>query len=155
MTQTFKIYWEDFSVGDVRHFGARLVTESEIIAFAKEYDPQRFHISPEAGEQTIFKGIIASGWQTCGFMMRMMCDDFLLDSSSLGSPGLENIKWLKPVRPGDVLSLRTEVLEVRPMKSKPNTGLVHLLWNCLNQSEEIVTSMQGWMMFLKRENTLL
>ncbi len=154
MNQTFKNYWEDFSVGDVRVFGSRLVTEAQIIDFAKEYDPQRFHISHEAAEQTIFKGIIASGWQTCSFMMKMMCDDYLLESSSLGSPGLENIKWLKPVRPGDVLSLRTEVLEVRPMKSKPNTGLVHMMWQCLNQKDEIVTSMQGWMMFLKRERTI-
>ncbi len=152
MRQKFKYYWEDFSVGVVREFGQRKITEQEIVEFAREYDPQRFHISQDEAEQTIFKGLIASGWQTCSIMMRMMCDDFLLDSSSMGSPGLENLKWHKPVRPNDVLSLRTEVLEARAMKSKPDTGLVHLLWQCKNQEDEVVTSMQGWMMFLKRDS---
>jgi acyl dehydratase len=130
------------------------VTEQEIVAFAKEYDPQRFHINKEEAEKTIFKGLIASGWQTCSFMMRMLCDGFLLESSSLGAPGLENINWHKPVKAGDVLRVRVEVLGVRPMNSKPHIGMVHFSYECFNQNDEKVTSMQGWGMFLRRESNV-
>ena len=89
MTQKIKYYWEDFTVGQVKEFGDKLVSEEDILTFAKEYDPQSFHVDKQAAEQSIFKGLIASGWQTCAFMMRMMCDEYLVDSSSQGSPGLD------------------------------------------------------------------
>lgn len=146
----FKYYWEDFPVGLVREFGNKLVDESEITEFAKLYDPQRFHVNKELAEQTIFKGLIASGWQTCSFMMRMMCDEYLLDSASLGSPGLEDVKWLKPVRAGDRLRMRTQVLDSRPMNSKPGLGLVNMQWECFNQNDKLVCSMKGWGMYERR-----
>lgn len=148
----FDIYWEDFKVGQVKEFGSKTLSQDEIVEFAKKFDPQRFHVSPHEAQETIFKGIIASGWHTCSLMMKMMCDEYLLRSSSLGSPGLENIRWIKPVRPGDTLRMRTTVLGSRSMESKPHIGLIHTLWECLNQKDEVVTAMDGWGMFLKRDN---
>jgi acyl dehydratase len=148
----FDIYWEDFQIGQIREFGSKTVSKDEIVEFAEKFDPQRFHVNPTEAEETIFKGIIASGWHTCSLMMKMMCDEYVLRSSSLGSPGLENIKWLKPVRPGDTLRMRTTVLDSRSMESKPHIGLIHTLWECLNQKNEIVTTMDGWGMFLKRDH---
>jgi acyl dehydratase len=93
-----------------------------------KFDPQPFHLSEEAGKASLFGGLCASGWHTCAITMRMMCDEFLLETASLGSPGLENIRWLKPVRPGDTLHVRSVVLEARPMESKPHVGLVLVRW---------------------------
>ena len=152
MTQKIKYYWEDFTVGQVKEFGDKLVSEEDILTFAKEYDPQSFHVNKQAAEQSIFKGLIASGWQTCAFMMRMMCDEYLVDSSSQGSPGLDSVKWLKPVRPGDRIRIRSTVLETRLMNSKPRLGLVNSSWECINQNNEIVTSMQGWVIFVRRDS---
>ncbi len=151
MSSTFKYCWEDFIVGQVREFGARVVSEDDIMAFAKEYDPQSFHVDKEAAKQTIFKGLVASGWQTCALMMRMICDDYLLDSSSQGSPGLDFVKWNKPVKPGDCLRVRSTIVETRIMNSKPHLGLVKMFWECLNQNNEVATSMQGWVIFSKRD----
>ena len=127
-----------------------MITEKEIIEFSEKYDPQRFHINIEAANDTIFSGLIASGWHTCSLMMKMMCDEYLLKSASLGSPGLNNIRWIKPVRPGDTLSMKTEVLESREMDSRPNVGLINTLWTCFNQKNETILTMDGWGMFLKR-----
>jgi len=145
-----KYCWEDFVAGQTKEFGNRIVSEDDILSFAKEYDPQPFHVNREAAEQTIFKGLIASGWQTCSFMMRMICDEYLLDSSCQGSPGLDFVKWLKPVRPGDCIRVRSTVLETRSMNSKPHLGLVSSRWECLNQNNDVVTSMQGSLIFIKR-----
>jgi acyl dehydratase len=134
-TKTYKYYWEDFPVGKVREFGNYTVSAEEIIDFAKKFDPQPFHLSEEAGKASLFGGLCASGWHTCAMAMRMMCDEFLLDTASLGSPGLENIRWIKPVRPGDTLHVRSVVLEARPMESKPHVGLVLVRWEVLNQKE--------------------
>jgi acyl dehydratase len=147
-----KYYWEDFAAGDTREFGGRTISEADILNFAKEYDPQVFHIDAKAAEQTIFKGLIASGWQTCAFMMRMICDEYLLESSSQGSPGLDSLKWLKPVRPGDRIRVRSKILETRAMKSNPKLGLVSTLWECLNQNDEVVTVMQGSLILIKRNS---
>lgn len=151
VSDEFDLFWEDFHDGDIKEFGSYTITEEEIIEFAEKFDPQRFHINPVAAKETIFKGIIASGWHTCSLMMKMMCDEYVLRAASLGSPGLENIRWIKPVRPGDNLRMRTTVLNTRSMDSKPHIGLVHTLWECLNQNNEIVTSLDGWGMYLKRE----
>ena len=145
-----EVYWEDFEIGEIKEFGNRRISEEEIIEFAEKYDPQRFHINKEMAEISIYKGIIASGWQTCSLVMRMMCDEYLLRSSSIGSPGLESIKWYKPVRPGDTLRVRSTVLEKRTMESKQSIGLVRTFWECLNQRNEVVTTIDGWTMFLKR-----
>src|SRR5450756_1412288 len=98
-------YFEDYVAGAVHEFGTIAVEEAEIIAFAKRYDPQIFHIDPQAAKQTIYGGLIASGWLTSGLIMRLYSDHYLSHVASLGSPGIDELRWLKPVRPGDVLSL--------------------------------------------------
>lgn len=145
-----KLWWEDFEAGSVHEFGGHMLTKEEIVRFASEFDPQPFHVDEEVAKQSLFGALAASGWHTCSLVMRMMCDAYLLDSASLGSPGLENIKWLKPVLVGDTLSVRMEVLEARVMNSRPTVGLVRSRWEALNQRGEAVLSMEGWGMFWRR-----
>ena len=145
-----RCYWEDFEAGSVREFGAMPVTRESILAFAGQFDPQPFHLDDAASEAGLFGRLSASGWHTCAMAMRMMCDDYLLDSSSLGSPGIDNLRWTKPVHPGDTLSIRLTVLEARPMASRPAVGLVLSKWEVMNQHRESVLSMQGWGMFGRR-----
>ena len=148
--KTYKYYWEDFPVGKVMEFGGITITAEEIMDFARKFDPQPFHLSEEGGKNSLFGGLCASGWHTCALAMRMMCDAYLLESASLGSPGIDQLRWLKPVFPGDVLSLRMEVLEARPMASKPHVGLVKSRWEMRNQHGEPVLTMEGWGMFRRR-----
>ena len=143
-------YWEDFFKGQVFQCGPVQISEQEILQFASQYDPQRFHVNTEAAKNTPFKGLIASGWQTGSLMMRMVCDGFLVNSSSIGSPGLESLKWLKPVRPEDILRTSVEVLETRPLNSKPHLGMMNSRWSCLNQNDELTTTLEAWIMFEKR-----
>ena len=147
-----RLYWEDFPAGSVREFGNQTVNREAIIAFAREFDPQPFHVDEDAGRNSLFGSLCASGWHTCCMAMRMMCDEYLLESASLGSPGLENLKWLKPVYPGDTLRVRLQVVEARPMASKPHVGLVRSRWEVLNQRTEAVLTMEGWGMFARRPN---
>jgi acyl dehydratase len=147
---TTRWYWEDFTEGGVREFGAMPVTRDAVLDFATRFDPQPFHIDDEAAKKSLFGGLSASGWHTCAMTMRMTCDALLLHSSSLGSPGLENIRWHKPVFPGDVLSVRLTTLKTRPMASRANVGLVLTKWETLNQRGDVVMSMQGWGMFGRR-----
>ncbi len=154
-----KYYWEDFAAGTVREFGNKLVTREEVIRFASEFDPQPFHLSDEAAAaHPLFGRLAASGWHTCSMVMRMMCDGYLLDSASLGSPGLENIKWLRPVYPGDVLHVRSTVAEARPMNSKPHVGLVRTNWEVFARrpsgEDDLVLTMEGWGMFRRRDAAL-
>jgi acyl dehydratase len=145
-----KYFWEDFPVGQVREFGAMPVTRDAVLAFAREFDPQPFHIDDAAAERSLFGRLAASGWHTAAMAMRMMCDEYLLESASLGSPGLESLKWLKPVYPGDTLSVRLTTVEARPMTSRPEVGLVRSKWEVLNQHREPVLAMEGWGMFRRR-----
>lgn len=145
-----KLWWEDFEVGSAHEFGGHTLTRDEIVRFASEFDPQPFHLDEEVARQSLFGALAASGWHTCSLVMRMMCDAYLLDSASLGSPGLENIRWLKPVLVGDTLSVRMEVLEARVMNSRPTVGLVRSRWEALNQRGEVVLGMEGWGMFRRR-----
>ena len=115
-----KYYFEDMAVGATVDLGNRSVSEEEILRFAREFDPQPFHIDPEAAGKSIFGGIIASGWHTCSITMRLLVDGLLSHSSSLGSPGIEQIRWVKPVRPGDTLHAVLTVQEVRQSQSKPD-----------------------------------
>lgn len=149
--KTPRWYWEDFTPGLTMTFGPRLVEREEIIRFASDFDPQPFHLDEEAGKASLFGGLAASGWHTAGIVMRMMCDGFILDSSSLGSPGLDNLKWHKPVMAGDELSARMSVLDSRPMKSKAHVGLVQTRWEALNQRNEVVMTIESWAMFGRRE----
>lgn len=143
-------YWEDFVKGQTFECGPITISESQIIDFASQYDPQRFHVNKEAAEETQFKGLIASGWQTAAFMMRMVCDSFMVNSSSVGSPGIESLKWIKPIRPGDTLKTIVEILETRPLNSKPHLGMILSRWSCYNQNNELTTTIEAWNMFEKR-----
>jgi acyl dehydratase len=148
--RTIRWYWEDFPVGNVREFGATPVTREAILAFASQFDPQPFHLDDAAAEASLFGALSASGWHTCAMSMRMMCDAYLLESSSLGSPGIDNLRWTKPVLVGDTLSVRMTVLEARPMNSRPTVGLILSKWEVLNQRFDTVLTMQGWGMFGRR-----
>lgn len=143
-------YWDDFTPGWTYESPARTLTADEIVRFAREYDPQVFHTDPEAAKATPFGGLIASGWQTCGVMMRLMCDGYLVESACLGSPGLEELRWLKPVRPGDALRLRAEALEQTPSQTQPNRGTVKFRWEVLNQNDEVVCAIVGRQLFRRR-----
>ena len=143
-------YWEDFHAGQVREFGAMQVTREAVLAFAAQFDPQPFHLDDAAAARSLFGKLSASGWHTCAMAMRMMCDEYLLESSSLGSPGMDNLRWSKPVHPGDTLSVRLTTLETRPMASRPTVGLMLSQWEVLNQRREVVMTMQGWGMFGRR-----
>ncbi|WP_372527544.1 MaoC family dehydratase [Piscinibacter sp.] len=144
------LYWEDFREGDVREFGGVVVKREDIVRFAAEFDPQPFHVDELAAQDTMFGGLIASGWHTASMAMRMMCDAYLLKSASLGSPGLESLKWLQPVRPGDTLHMRLAVLESRTLQSKPGVGLVKIRHEVVNQHGQTVMEMQGFGMFRRR-----
>jgi len=144
-------YWEDFTEGLSMTFGPKKVERDDIIRFATDFDPQPFHLSEAAGEASLFGGLSASGWHTASMVMRLMCDGFLNNSSSLGSPGLENLKWRKPVMAGDALRARMQVLETRPMKSKAHVGLVRSVWEAINQHDEVVMTIESWAMFGRRE----
>jgi acyl dehydratase len=144
-------FWEDFPAGQVRDFGGMPVSRDAVIAFARQFDPQPFHLDDDAGRGSLFGGLCASGWHTCAMAMRMMCDGYLLDSASLGSPGIDALRWLKPVFPGDTLRVRMEVLEARPMASRPHVGLLRSRWTVHNQHDEAVLTMEGWGMFRRRD----
>lgn len=143
-------YWEDMLPGSERDLGSITPTREEIIAFAEQFDPQYFHLNEEAAKTSVFGGLCASGWHTCSMAMRLMVTQFLQKSASLGSPGLENIQWKKPVFPNDTLSLKHTILEARPMRSKPDVGLVRTAWDMHNQHGESVLHMEGWGMFRRR-----
>lgn len=145
-----RIWWEDLEVGQVRDLGSLSPTREDILAFAGQFDPQPFHLDDEAARASVFGALCASGWHTCAMAMRMMCDGYLLRSASLGSPGLEDIRWKQPVYPGDVLGMRMTILESRPMRSRPGVGLMRARWEVLNQDGELCAEFAGWGMFRRR-----
>lgn len=144
-------YWEDFKVGEVEQIGGKKVEQDEVIDFARQFDPQPFHVDEAAAKQSMYGGLIASGWHTCSMVMRMMCDAYLLQSASVGSPGIDNLKWLKPVRPGDTIRAQRTTLESRTSKSRPEIGIVRNLWEVFNQEGELVMTMEGYGMFRRRK----
>jgi len=146
-----KYYWEDMHPGDVRDLGTITPTREEIIAFASQFDPQPFHLDDEAAQASVFGALCASGWHTCSMAMRLIVTNFLHQAASLGSPGLENIKWLKPVLPGDTLRLEHSIIETRPMSKRPDVGLLRTEWNMFNQHGDKVLHMEGWGMFRRRQ----
>ena len=144
------LYWEDFKVGETVAMGSHTFVEKEMIDFARKFDPQPFHIDPAAAKDSYFGGLIASGWHTCAVAMRLICDNYLNRSASLGSPGIENVRWLVPVRAGDTLSYRRVVLEARASRSRPAVGLVKSRTEAVNQKGETVLTFEGWGMFGRR-----
>jgi acyl dehydratase len=143
-------WFEDFRVGDVAEFGDYLITEDEIVGFARRYDPQPFHIDATAAKESIYGGLIASGWNTSAVMMKLLVEHYVPRNASLGSPGVDEIRWPAPVRPGDRLRLRVTVLETIPSRSKPDRGVVRSLTEMLNQDDKVVMTMRGMVLYRKR-----
>ncbi len=144
-------YWEDLAPGSVRELGRITPSTEDIKEFAEQFDPQPFHLDELAGRRSIFGNLCASGWHTCAMAMRLTVDNFLNESSSMGSPGLESLRWLKPVYPGDTLSLRHTILESRPLRTRIDIGMVRSCWEMFNQHGEKVLHMEGYGMFRRRE----
>jgi acyl dehydratase len=144
-------WFEDYEPGSVHEFGSIRVTEEEVLEFGRRFDPQLFHTDPDAAGETEYGGLIASGWHTAAIMMRMYSDHYLPKPSTLVSPGVDELRWLLPVRPGDALSLRVTVLDSRPSRSKPDRGIVHSAVEVLNQRREVVMTVTATNFFLRRE----
>jgi acyl dehydratase len=144
------LYFEDFVPGQVIALGSRTVSEDEIIAFATDFDPQPFHIDHEAAEASMYGSVIASGWHTCSMMMRMVVDGLMAASSSMGSPGVDKVRWLLPVRAGDTLSVSYETTAVKASASKPDRGVVWSRWSATNQHGAVVCTIEGMGMFGRR-----
>ena len=143
-------YFDDFVVGQEIELGERTVNEDEIIAFALQFDPQPFHIDKEAAAQSIYGGVIASGWHTCAMMMRIVLDGMGCEEASMGSPGLDGVRWLLPVRAGDTIRVRYLTREVKASTSKPDRGIVKSTWVATNQKGEDVCTIDGMAMFRRR-----
>jgi acyl dehydratase len=143
--------YDDFVEGGSVDLGSKLVTAEEIVEFASEFDPQPMHLDEDAGKASILGGLSASGWHTCAMFMRMMCDAFLLDSTSQGAPGIDYVRWKRPVLAGDTLTGKTTVLAKRLSKSRPTLGFVTCRHELFNQKGEQVLELEHTGMFLKRE----
>ena len=143
-------YFEDYIEGDVHSFGSIAVEQDEIIEFAKQFDPQGFHTDPEAAKRTPFGGLIASGWHTAGLMMRLYVEHYLTHVASLASPGIDELRWLKPVRPGDTLSVRVTVLKTTLSRSKPDRGALTSFIEVFNQAGEPVMTLRAVNMIARR-----
>jgi acyl dehydratase len=144
------LHFEDFAPGDIATYGRYRLTREEIIAFAAEYDPQPFHMDEVAGGASLLGGLAASGWHGCAILMRLNCDGFLLGATSMGAPGIDEVKWLRPLRPGMVLGVRRTVLETRASKSRPDMGLVKFLFELTTEAGEVVLTQEGSIMFGRR-----
>jgi acyl dehydratase len=145
-----EIYFEDFQAGQVIELGSFSFTEEEIIEFATRFDPQPFHVDPARGRESVFGGLVASGWHTCSQMMRLLVDNFLVRAASMGSPGFDGVRWMRPVRPGDVIRTAMEVTEIKASASKPDRGFVSCDWKGWNQHGEQVIEIKGVGMYGRR-----
>ena len=143
-------YLEDFVPGEVREYGPVPVSEAEILEFARKYDPQPIHVDPEWARTGPFGGLIASGWHTTALTMRLLVDNYLPAAASLASPGIDELRWARPVRPGDALSVRVTVLEVRPSRSKPDRGLLRSRIEVLDRDGAIVMTLVALNMLRRR-----
>lgn len=144
------LFFEDFEPGMVFDLGEKAVTEEEIVAFAREYDPQPFHVDREAAEASPFGGLIASGWHTAAMFMRLYVDALLSRAASQGSPGVEELRWLKPVRPGDTLRARLTVLDATPSERNPRRGTLRVSTEVRNQHGEPVMTMNSRVLFARK-----
>jgi acyl dehydratase len=145
-------HFEDYVPGSVYEFGTIRLEEGEIMEFARQFDPQFIHTNPEAAAGGPFQGLIASGWQTAGVMMRLYADHYLPSVASYGSPGVDELRWTRPVRPGDALSIRVSILEANRSRTKPDRGVVRTLIEVLNQNREVVMSLRAINIFGCRES---
>jgi acyl dehydratase len=145
-----KLYWEDFIPGRVIEYGPRRITREEILAFASEFDPQPFHLDETAARASMLGGLCASGWHSCCILMRMSADGFVLNSSSMGAPGVDEVRWLAPIRPGDDLTLHATVLSTRASGSRPELGFVNILLELYNATGTRVMALKAPLMFGRR-----
>ncbi|WP_233800491.1 MaoC family dehydratase [Paraburkholderia sp. HP33-1] len=146
-----KFSFEDMEVGTSREIGKHTFTREEIVGFAQKFDPQPFHLDEAAGAESPFRGLVASGWHTCSVMMGMLVRNLLADSTSMGSPGVDEIRWLKPVRVGDTITMMNVVVDKRVSQSKPDRGIVSTRWEGINQHGETVITVNSKGMFGLRE----
>ncbi len=146
-----RTYLEDLTAGKVHQLGTTTLSTEDIVGFAKLYDPQPFHIDAEAASASIYGGVIASGWQTVCVFMRLFVDGLLKNAAAMGSPGVDEVRWLLPVRPGDRLSASVEILETRPSRSKPDRGMAVLRCVMTNQSDDDVLTFVANVLFQRRE----
>jgi acyl dehydratase len=146
-----KRFWEDFTNGSVIECGPRRVTHDELIAFATEFDPQPIHLDDEAARESMLGGLSASGWHTCSLTMRMIADGVLHDSSAMGAPGVDEVRWITPLRPDDSITLRATVLDTRVSRSRPERGFVKFRFELINQSGTIIMTMMSSIMLGRRE----
>lgn len=144
------LYFEDFTPGEVKLFGPLPVSQDDIIAFASRFDAQDFHTDPEAARQSFVGTLIGSGWHSCSLLMRLIAEGFLLDAASMGAPGIEEVKWLRPVKPGDALRARRTTLETKESRSRPEMGLIRFRFELLNQNDEPVLEQVNWIMFTRK-----
>lgn len=136
-------FFEDYPVGEVVEIGEHLVTEAEIVEFATKYDPQPFHVDAQAAAASSFGGLIASGWMTASIVMRLLVDGYISKVGSMGSPGIDELRWTRPVRPGDRIRVRITTVDARRSQSKPDRGILHSSQEVLNQRDEVVMTMSG------------
>ena len=146
-----KLHREDFQSGAVAIYGPRLVTREEIVAFAAEFDPQPMHLDEAAARATLLAGLAASGWHTCCLLMRIIADGFVLDANSMGAPGVEEARWLRPLRPGTSIRVRATVLDKRASDSRPELGFVKFRYEVLDEQDAVLTVMVSPMMVARRE----
>ncbi len=140
-------YFEDFRQGEHISLGEKIVTRDEIIAFAQEFDPQPFHLDEEAGAASMLGALSASGWHTAAVLMRLLCDNLLLQSSCMGAPGVDHLKWMRPVHAGDRLSASMEVLETRALRSRPELGVIKVRLQLVNQDGLQVLDQENSILF--------
>jgi acyl dehydratase len=145
-----RLHWEDFSSGQTTDCGSRLVTREEIVGFAAEYDPQPMHLDEQAARATLLGGLVASGWHSCCILMRMLSDSILGQASFMGAPGVEEVRWLAPVRPGERIKARATVLETRPSRSRPDMGFVKFRFELTDASDKLLMSLVVSPMFARR-----
>ncbi len=144
------LFFEDFIPGETRDLGSHEMTKAELLAFARRFDAQDFHTDEEAAKASFAGGLIGSGWHSCAILMRLIAEGFILQSTSRGGPGVDEVRWLRPVRPGDVLRLRRHTLEAKPSRSKPEMGLVKFRFELINQQGEVAMDQVNWIMFTRR-----
>ena len=143
-------YWDDYEIGQKFDLGSTSFTADEIVGFASKYDPQSFHVDAAAAARSMFGGLIASGWHVISKLMRLFVDNYVDQRTTLGSPGVDEIRWLKPVRPGDTLTAWVECASKVPSKSRPDMGVVHEHWRATNQKGELVLTAKGINMVRRR-----
>jgi acyl dehydratase len=145
-----KHYWEDFEAGSVAVYGPRLVTREEIVAFAAEFDPQPMHLDEAAAGATLLGGLAASGWHSCCLLMRIIADGFVNETHSMGAPGVDEVRWLKPLRPGTRVRVRATVLETRASNSRPEFGFVRSLFEMLDEQDAVLMTLTSPLMIRRR-----